>query len=94
MAIEVQRKLSSQDVLDVLRDLFVERGAPDYIPSDNGSEFTAKAVRWRDRRSRPRESEPTAAGRLDRSVAWPHARLPARGCHGKSQPLGCGHPHL
>jgi transposase InsO family protein len=45
LAIEVQRRLSSQDVLDVLRDLFVERGAPEYIRSDNGAEFTAKAVR-------------------------------------------------
>ena len=45
LAIEVQRKLSSQDVLDVLRDLFVKHGAPDYIRSDNGAEFTAKAVR-------------------------------------------------
>ena len=45
LAIEVARKLSSQDVLDVLRDLFVERGAPEYIRSDNGPEFTAKAVR-------------------------------------------------
>ena len=45
LAIEVQRRLSSQDVLDVLRDLFVERGAPEFIRSDNGAEFTAKAVR-------------------------------------------------
>ena len=26
-------------------DLFIERGVPEYIRSDNGSEFTAKAVR-------------------------------------------------
>jgi transposase InsO family protein len=45
LAIEVARKLSSQDVLDVLRDLFVERGDPEYIRSDNGPEFTATAVR-------------------------------------------------
>jgi putative transposase len=45
LAIEVERRLSSQDVLDVLRDLFVEHGAPAYIRSDNGAEFTAKAVR-------------------------------------------------
>jgi len=45
LAIEVQRKLNSQDVLDVLRDLFVQRGAPEYIRSDNGPEFTANAVR-------------------------------------------------
>jgi len=50
LAIEVQRRLNSQDVLDVLRDLFVARGAPAYIRSDNGPEFTAVAVRdWLDR---------------------------------------------
>jgi putative transposase len=45
LAIEVQRKLNSQDVLDVLRDLFVDRGAPEYLRSDNGPEFTSNAVR-------------------------------------------------
>lgn len=50
LAIEVQRGLNSQDVLDVLRDLFVERGTPAYLRSDNGGEFTAHAVRaWLDR---------------------------------------------
>ena len=50
LAIEVQRKLNSQDVLGVLRDLFVQRGSPAYIRSDNGPEFTANAVReWLDR---------------------------------------------
>ena len=29
----------------ILFDLFIERGVPEYIRSDNGSEFTAKAVR-------------------------------------------------
>ena len=34
----------------MLRDLFVQRGSPAYIRSDNGSEFTANAVReWLDR---------------------------------------------
>ena len=41
----MERSLKSNDMLDVLRDLFVERGSPDYIRSDNGPEFTAKAVR-------------------------------------------------
>lgn len=45
LAIEVQRRLSSQDVLDVLAELFVKRGTPAYIRSDNGPEFTAIAVR-------------------------------------------------
>ena len=44
LAIEVARRLRSDDVLEVLAELFVRRGAPDHIRSDNGSEFTAKAV--------------------------------------------------
>ena len=45
LAIEVGRKLRAQDVLEVLAELFVERGAPEHLRSDNGSEFTARAVR-------------------------------------------------
>jgi len=45
LAIEVARRLRSDDVLQVLADLFVRHGAPDHIRSDNGSEFTAQAVR-------------------------------------------------
>lgn len=39
------RRIRSQDVLDQLYELFINRGIPDYIQSDNGPEFTAKAVR-------------------------------------------------
>jgi transposase InsO family protein len=35
LAIETQRRLCSDDVLDVLERLFVERGTPDYLRSDN-----------------------------------------------------------
>ncbi len=45
LAIEVARRLRSDDVLQVLAELFVQHGPPDHIRSDNGSEFTAKAVR-------------------------------------------------
>ena len=45
LAIKVDRKLNSTDVVDVLLDLFVMHGVPDYIRSDNGSEFTARLVR-------------------------------------------------
>lgn len=45
LAIIVARRLNSDDVLHTLTDLFVEHGAPDHIRSDNGSEFTARAVR-------------------------------------------------
>jgi len=45
LAIEVARSLRSEHVLECLGELFVQRGTPDYIRSDNGSEFTAHAVR-------------------------------------------------
>jgi len=47
LAIRVRRKLSSTDVIDVLTDLFIMRGPPAYIRSDNGPEFVAEAVRGR-----------------------------------------------
>ena len=43
--IRVDRKLNSTDVVDALTDLFILRGAPEYIRSDNGPEFIAKKVR-------------------------------------------------
>jgi transposase InsO family protein len=45
LAIKVDRKLNSTHVVDTLLDLFVMHGVPDYIRSDNGSEFTARLVR-------------------------------------------------
>ena len=45
LAVEVDRRLTSQDVLRVLARLMLEHGAPRYIRSDNGPEFVAKAVR-------------------------------------------------
>ena len=44
LAIDVARRLTSEEVLERLSDLFVRRGVPDYIRSDNGSEFTANKV--------------------------------------------------
>lgn len=38
-------RLKADDVMDVLTDLFITRGIPDHIRSDNGSEFTAKSIR-------------------------------------------------
>ena len=50
LAIKVARRLTSEEVLDQLTQLFIQRRIPDYIRSDNGSEFTAKTVRqWLDR---------------------------------------------
>ncbi|UWQ74978.1 IS3 family transposase [Leisingera sp. M658] len=45
LAIRVKRKLNSGDVIDALSDLFILRGIPAYIRSDNGPEFVAQAVR-------------------------------------------------
>lgn len=45
LAIDVGRHLTSEDVLCRLAELFVRRGVPEHIRSDNGSEFTAKNVR-------------------------------------------------
>lgn len=45
LAIDVARRLTSEDVLERLSDLFVRRGVPVYLRSDNGSEFTATKVR-------------------------------------------------
>ena len=45
LAIMVARKIRAHDVLEVLADLFVRHGPPEYLRSDNGPEFTAKLVR-------------------------------------------------
>ena len=45
LAIDVARRLTSEGVLERLSDLFVRRGVPDYIRSDNGPEFAAFKVR-------------------------------------------------
>ena len=45
LAIRVKRKLNSIEVIDALTDLFILRGVPSYIRSDNGPEFIAAAVR-------------------------------------------------
>ena len=43
--IRVKRNLNSVDVVDALTNLFILRGPPEYIRSDNGAEFIAKKVR-------------------------------------------------
>ena len=45
LTIRVKRKLNSADVIDALTDLFILRGVPAFIRSDNGPEFIAQAVR-------------------------------------------------
>ena len=45
LIMKVDRRIRSQDVIDQLYYLFLFRGLPEHIRSDNGPEFTAKAIR-------------------------------------------------
>jgi transposase InsO family protein len=45
LALEVDRSITSRDVIQTLRYLFEVRGAPAYLRSDNGPEFIARAIR-------------------------------------------------
>jgi putative transposase len=45
LSITVERSITSHQVIERLADLFITRGIPEHIRSDNGPEFTAKAVR-------------------------------------------------
>ena len=50
LAILVDRRITSQSVIDRLFHLFIFRGIPEHIRSDNGPEFTARAIRlWLNR---------------------------------------------
>lgn len=45
LALRTDYKLGADEVMDVLTDLFITKGIPDHIRSDNGSEFTAKSIK-------------------------------------------------
>ena len=45
LAIRVSRTLTIHDVIEQLADLFIVRGVPEHIRSDNGPGFTAKTLR-------------------------------------------------
>ena len=45
LAIKVKRSINSMDVISILSDLFMFRGTPDYIRSDNGPEFVSMKLR-------------------------------------------------
>jgi putative transposase len=45
LALPAKRHFTSENVLETLAEVMVERGVPTYIRSDNGPEMTAKAVR-------------------------------------------------
>lgn len=44
LAVKVRTKMGSEDVLEVLYPLLLLHGTPEYIRSDNGPEFAAKAM--------------------------------------------------
>jgi len=45
LALEVERSITAENVVEVLDRLFTERGEPAYIRSDNGPEFIAAAIK-------------------------------------------------
>ena len=75
LAIRVARKLKAIDVIDVLSDLFILRGMPGHIRSDNGPEFVAQTVQaWLQRSVRRLPTSHQAAlGRTDTSRVLTHA---------------------
>jgi transposase InsO family protein len=45
LAIRIDRKITANGVIDTLADVFIKRGTPQFIRSDNGPEFVAQLVR-------------------------------------------------
>ena len=45
LAIRAQRSIRASDVIETLAGLMTDKGVPEHIRSDNGPEFTARAVR-------------------------------------------------
>jgi putative transposase len=45
LSMRVDRTITASDVIETLKDLFVMRGIPEHIRSDNGPEFVAELVR-------------------------------------------------
>ena len=45
LALKVDRSITSENVINVLAELFQTRGFPEFIRSDNGSEFIAGNIR-------------------------------------------------
>ncbi len=43
----VARKFPAHDIQGILAELFVEKGVPEHIRSDNGPEFVAKEIKDR-----------------------------------------------
>lgn len=52
LCLKVARRMTSRDIIEVLRGLFLAHGVPEHIRSDNGPEFIAKGLReWLERSS-------------------------------------------
>ena len=45
LALHVARSITSREVIEQLYELFLLRGVPEHIRSDNGSEFTARTIK-------------------------------------------------
>jgi transposase InsO family protein len=45
LALEVERRMTARQVQEILEELFLVRGKPRYLRSDNGPEFVARALR-------------------------------------------------
>lgn len=77
LAIRVERRLTADEVIETLAQLFAQRGAPEYVRSDNGPELIAQALQsWLARRgTQPVVHRPGASvgewvcGELHRQVA-------------------------
>ena len=77
LAIRVARRLKSVDVIELLAELFMLRGAPGYIRSDNGPEFIAEAVQeWIAALGAPRRPTSRLAVRGRTAMS----RVSMRGC--------------
>ena len=47
LASVVRRKFRNTDIIEIISEIMINRGTPEYIRSDNGSEFTAiKLMNW------------------------------------------------
>ena len=81
LAIRVERKFSSEEVIETLADVFMRRGVPEYIRSDNGPEFIAKLLReWLTRlqvQTLYIGTGQSVGERLHRIVQWQAARRAA-----------------
>ena len=65
LAIDVAKKLTSEDVLERLSDLFIRRGVPEHIRSDNRTTTPfARTVPWGIDPRLPRRSSPVQSPRL------------------------------